>query len=125
RPGAHFQAVSFALAEMHMDVESARWMVWRAAAELDQGLASAEKSLLLAAAHANAAAWRVADDGVQLLGGAGYIQDFVVEKWLRDTKALALVGGVDQNAQLAVAGALLAHELSDGLPDGVLQPGAT
>src|SRR5262249_28866 len=37
KPVAHFQAVAFTLAEMHMDVESARWMVWKAAAEFDAG----------------------------------------------------------------------------------------
>ena len=64
-----------------------RWMVWRAATELDKG---AWTSTVAATAHANQAAWRVADNGVQLLGGAGYVKDYPVEKWLRDTKALAL-----------------------------------
>jgi alkylation response protein AidB-like acyl-CoA dehydrogenase len=122
---AHFQAISFTLAEMHMDVESARWMVWRAAAELDRGSATAPAAAAEALAHANDAAWRVADRGVQLLGGAGYIQDFPVEKWLRDTKALALVGGCDQAAQLVTAASLVGADLGPGWPIPQLQPVVT
>ncbi len=124
---AHFQAVSFALAEMLMDVESARWMVWRAAVEIDRGLATAPASAAEALVHANDAAWRVADQGVQLLGGAGYIQDFPVEKWLRDTKVLALIGGSDQGAQLVAAGALIGstQDLGPGLPIPQIQPVVT
>src|SRR5581483_1595840 len=64
---AHFQSIAFTLAEMHMDVEAARWMVWRAAVELEKGKV---ETVYEAIAHANEAAWRVADNGVQLLGGA-------------------------------------------------------
>jgi alkylation response protein AidB-like acyl-CoA dehydrogenase len=119
KPVAHFQAVSFTLADMHMDVESARWMVWRAAAELDRGGADAVLSVAKAAVHANDAAWRVADHGVQLLGGAGFIQDYPVEKWMRDTKALAMLGGTDQLSQLVIAG------LDDGIPTSAIQPVVT
>jgi alkylation response protein AidB-like acyl-CoA dehydrogenase len=128
KPVAHFQAISFALADMTMDVDSARWMLWRAAAAFDRlapgsdGADEQAKSVLqvvaMAATHANEASWRVADQAVQLLGGAGYIQDFPVEKWLRDSKALALVGGTDQLAQLCVAG----HA---ELPSSALQPVVT
>jgi alkylation response protein AidB-like acyl-CoA dehydrogenase len=116
KPVAHFQAVSFDLAEMHMEVESARWMVWRAAAELDAAAPTAVESGAKALAHANQAAWRVADDAVQLHGGAGFIQDYPVEKWLRDTKALALLGGSDALARLTIAGIGL------GLPESLIQP---
>lgn len=122
---AHFQAVAFMLADMHMDVESARWMVWRAAWELDSDAKTALESIAKAAVHANEAAWRVADNAVQLHGGAGYIQDFPVEKWMRDTKVLSFMGGTDQLSQLTVAGALLGHELGSPLPDDPLQPVVT
>jgi alkylation response protein AidB-like acyl-CoA dehydrogenase len=56
---------------------------------------------------------------VQLHGGAGFIQDFPVEKWLRDTVALAMFAVTDQLAQLAVAG------VGDGLPEHGLQPVVT
>lgn len=125
KPVAHFQAISFALADMAMDVDSARWMGWRAAAMFDRGgvengtgAQGTLEAVAMAATHANEAAWRVANQAVQLLGGAGYIQDFPVEKWLRDTKTLALVGGTDQLAQLCVAG-------EGTLPSSALQPVVT
>ena len=119
KPVAHFQAISFMLAEMAMDVEAARWMVWRAATELDKGVWT---STVAAAAHANEAAWRVADNGVQLLGGAGYVRDYPVEKWLRDTKALALFAPPSEVAELALAGVELGQPVDPGLPSTGLQP---
>jgi acyl-CoA dehydrogenase len=118
KPVAHFQAISFSLADMLMDVDAARWLLWRAATEPSLGALAAE-----AIAHANEAAWRVADWGVQLLGGAGFVKDYPVEKWLRDTKALALFSMPSECAHLIVASA----ELDDasvcvGLPSTALQP---
>jgi len=119
KPIAHFQAIAFMLADMLMDVDSARWMVWRAAAGFDKGdLVAAHQAI----AQANSAAWRVADNGVQILGGAGYIRDCPSEKWLRETKALALFGVVSECADLSVAAAELGHSLGAGLPSSALQP---
>ena len=119
KPVAHFQSIAFTLADMAMDVDAARWMVWRAATELDKG---AWTSTVAATAHANEAAWRVADNGVQLLGGAGYVKDYPVEKWLRDTKALALFAPPSEVAELALAGALLGEPVATGLPSTAIQP---
>jgi acyl-CoA dehydrogenase len=116
---AHFQSIAFTLAEMHMDVEAARWMVWRAAVELEKGKPDTVHEAI---AHANEAAWRVADNGVQLLGGAGYIRDYPVEKWMRDTKALALFGPPSECASLAVAARELGHSFGSGLPSSAIQP---
>jgi hypothetical protein len=124
KPVAHFQAVSFNLADMAMLVDAARWMVWRAAVELDAGKKGAVTAAFAAAAHANQLAWRVADDGVQLLGGAGFVQDYPAEKWMRDSKALALCGPSDELAALVVAGDAVGKpdELGPGLPSPWLQP---
>jgi acyl-CoA dehydrogenase len=119
KPVAHFQSIAFTLADMHMDVESARWMVWRAATRLEKQDISA---VCAATVHANDAAWRVADNGVQLLGGAGYVKDYPVEKWMRDTKALALFGVPSEIAQLALASAELGHPVGTGLPSTGIQP---
>src|SRR6185312_6983510 len=122
KPVAHFQSIAFTLADMAMDVDAARWMVWRAATQLDKGDWS---STVAAAAHANEAAWRVADNGVQLLGGAGYVKDYPVEKWLRDTKALALFAPPSEIAELVAAGFELGHHVSGeghSLPSTAMQP---
>jgi acyl-CoA dehydrogenase len=125
KPVAHFQAVAFTLAEMHMDVESARLMVWRAAVAFDGGgeLEAAGAAL----DHANEAAWRVADNGVQLLGGAGYIQDHPVEKWMRDTKALALMAQTSEGARLPIAAVAAGQPgaFGPGLPSPWIQPVVT
>jgi alkylation response protein AidB-like acyl-CoA dehydrogenase len=108
-----------------MDVEAARWMVWRAADAFDRARGDGAldvRHVAKAAAHANESAWRVADNAVQLLGGAGYIQDFPVEKWMRDTKALALFAPTDQLSSLAAASALLGHPLEAGLASSAIQP---
>ena len=122
KPVAHFQSIAFTLADMAMDVDAARWMVWRAATQLDKGNLG---PAVAAAAHANEAAWRVADNGVQLLGGAGYVKDYPVEKWLRDTKALALFAPPSEIAELVAAGLELGHHVSGeghSLPSTAIQP---
>jgi alkylation response protein AidB-like acyl-CoA dehydrogenase len=109
KPIGHFQAVAFNLADRHMDVESARWLVWRAARAWDAG--APERTALelsaLAAAHAHEAAMRTTDDCVSLHGGMGFMRDLVAEKMMRDAKQLALTGSTaEQLDQLATAARL-------------------
>jgi len=89
------QGVSFKLADMAMQVEASRLLVWRAAAALDAG----EDAGLLgsyAKAFAADAAMSVTTEAVQVLGGAGIMRDHPVEKWLRDAKALQIVEGTSE-----------------------------
>jgi alkylation response protein AidB-like acyl-CoA dehydrogenase len=102
----HFQAVAFALSDRLIDVESARWLVWRAASAWDAKLP--EKDALRATAqgvaHALEACMRCADDCVGLHGGSGFIRDLVAEKLMRDAKQLALTcPTAEQLDQLATA----------------------
>ncbi len=98
KPVAHFQAVAFALADAAMAIDAGRWMLWRAAAARDSGkLAISEVVGALLQCHE--AAVRVCDEGVQLLGGAGYIQDHPVEKWMRDQQTLSLCGVTPEAAE--------------------------
>jgi len=95
RPILDRQGVSFKLADMAMEIEAARLLVWRACAALDAG----EDAKLLgsyAKAFAADAAMRVATDAVQVLGGAGVMRDEPVEKWLRDAKVLQVVEGTSE-----------------------------
>lgn len=106
KPIGHFQAVAFALSDRHMDVEAARWMLWKAAHAWD-AKAKEEHALLAtarAAAFALEAAMRTADECVGLHGGSGFIRDLVAEKLMRDAKQLALCGpSAEQLDQLAAA----------------------
>ncbi len=91
------QGVSFKLADMAMQVEAARLLVWRAAAALDAGDLDAAGLLgSYAKAFAADAAMSVTTDSVQVLGGAGIMRDHPVEKWLRDAKVLQIVEGTSE-----------------------------
>jgi alkylation response protein AidB-like acyl-CoA dehydrogenase len=89
------QGVSFKLADMAMQIEASRLLVWRAAAGLESG---GEAGLLGSYAKAFAAdtAMSVTTDAVQILGGAGIMRDHPVEKWLRDAKVLQIVEGTSE-----------------------------
>ena len=125
KPIGHFQAVAFNVADRAMDVEAARGLVWRAAALWDQGT---EKEALLASAHAIAfakeAAMRCGDDAVQLHGGAGFMRDYPVEKWMRDAKQLSLCVMTSSQADQLAAAIELGRPLDPGqiLPTAETQP---
>ncbi|HVF12168.1 MAG TPA: acyl-CoA dehydrogenase family protein, partial [Actinomycetota bacterium] len=89
RPIGAFQAISFKIADRAMDLETARLMVWKAAWALDASTNEAGRFVMKACAHAVVAAVAAADDGVQILGGHGYMQDHPEEMWYRDALTLA------------------------------------
>jgi alkylation response protein AidB-like acyl-CoA dehydrogenase len=96
------QGVSFKLAEMAMDVEAARLLVWRACVAVDEG---DDAGLLGSYAKAFSAdtAMRAATEAVQVLGGAGVMRDHPVEKWLRDAKVFQIVEGTSEIQRQIVA----------------------
>jgi acyl-CoA dehydrogenase len=89
KPIGAFQAISFKVADMAIAVDAARLAVWHAAWALDNDQATHE---LVAAANSQAleTAIRCGDDGVQVLGGHGYIKDHPVEMWFRDAVTLSV-----------------------------------
>lgn len=123
KPIGHFQAVAFALADRHMDVESARWLVWKAAHAWDARLPEKEALIATAqaAAHALEACMRATDDCAGLHGGSGFIRDLVAEKLMRDAKQLALccptAEQLDQVAAALDLGAALDPALVLPTPD--------
>ena len=104
---AEFQGLQFMLADMAMQIEAARTLVYQAAAasergEVNQGfLASAAKCF------ASDVAMKVTVDAVQLLGGAGYTRDFPVERMMRDAKVTQIYEGTNQVQRLVMARSLL------------------
>ncbi len=120
KPIGHFQAVAFTLADRLMDVESARWLVWKAAWMFDENKHDREclAASARAAAQVHEVAMRCADDCVSLHGGAGFIRDVVAEKLMRDAKQLALIGpSVATLDQLAAT-----IELGASLDPGLVLP---
>ncbi len=84
-PIATKQAIAFMLAEMAIDVDSARLLVWEAAWRIDQGF-DASRQVTLARRTAADMAVRVSDCAVQILGGHGYIREHPVEQQLRNAR---------------------------------------
>ena len=111
KPIGHFQAIAFLLADLATAVDAARWMVWRAAWAFDAGK-KPTCEIALAQSHALEAAFLCANSAVQILGGAGYLQDHPAEKWMRDAKTLALYGLHAQAADATVVAAELGLSLT-------------
>jgi len=92
-PIASRQAIAFMLAEMAIDIDAARLMVWEAAWRLDKGK-DAGKDALLAKLFADDMVMCVTDGGVQVLGGHGYIREHPVELWLRNGRGFTTFDGL-------------------------------
>ena len=91
-PIAKKQAIAFMLANMYTETEAMRWMVWKAASQLDQNV-DATKATTLAQHYTNKNTIVIADNGVQIFGGHGYIRDFPLEMWLRNARTLSVMEG--------------------------------
>jgi alkylation response protein AidB-like acyl-CoA dehydrogenase len=91
-PIAKKQAIAFMLADMHVGVESTRWLVWKAASQLERGL-DATRAAHFAREYAAERCMWIADEGVQVLGGHGYIRDNPVEMWFRNARTLGVLEG--------------------------------
>jgi alkylation response protein AidB-like acyl-CoA dehydrogenase len=92
KPIGHFQAIAFLLADMAMEIDGARLLNWRACRALDRAADDAERLLAQSAAQARDMLAFVTSNAVQILGGAGFVQDHPVEKWMRDARVLAAYG---------------------------------
>ncbi len=105
RPIAQHQLVQELIADMAVETEAARLMAWRAAA-----LADAGESYTLAASqakyYASEVAVRAANAAVQVHGGYGYIDEFPVQKYLRDARVSTLYEGTSQIQKLLIGRAL-------------------
>jgi len=107
KPVADFQGLQFLLADMGMKVEAARQMTYAAAGRSERG----DKDLTFfgaaAKCFASDTAMQVTTDAVQVLGGYGYIDEFPVERMMRDAKITQLYEGTQQIQRLVIARDLL------------------
>lgn len=92
-PISNRQAVAFMVADMATELEGLRLMVYRAAAQAEQGLDCTRIAFL---AHRNAIKYgmKIGTDGVQLLGGHGFTREHPVEMWYRNLRALGTLDGM-------------------------------
>ncbi len=105
RPIADFQGLSFMLADMATAVAGARALYLEAARRKDAGLPFATEAAMAKLA-ASDMVMRVTTDAVQVLGGAGYTQDFPVEMYFRGAKVLQIVEGTNQIQRLVIGRSL-------------------
>ena len=98
-----FQAVQFMLADMAMEIEAARQLTYAAAAKSERG----ERDLTFFSAaskcFATDVAMKVTTDAVQVLGGYGYVNDYPVERMMRDAKLTQIYEGTNQIQRLVMA----------------------
>ncbi|WKN47842.1 acyl-CoA dehydrogenase family protein [Nocardioides sp. Arc9.136] len=101
RPIAGFQLVQDMIADISLDADAARLLVWRCADLIDRGEpfgVAASKAKLFA----SEAAVRAANNAIQVHGGAGYVDDHPVEKYLRDARVMTLYEGTSQVQKLLI-----------------------
>ncbi|HEY8516647.1 MAG TPA: acyl-CoA dehydrogenase family protein [Candidatus Binatia bacterium] len=90
---AQKQAIAFMLAEMAIEIDATRLLLWEAAWMLDKGL-PATREAVLAKRYASNMVLKVTDNAVQVLGGHGYVRDHPVELWLRNARGFTSFEGM-------------------------------
>ena len=106
KPIAANQAISFMLADMAIQIEAARQLVYHAASMKDAGIAYG-KEAAMAKTFASDVAVKVALDAVQIMGGYGYSREYPVERMLRDAKITQIYEGTNQIQRVVIAGHIL------------------
>ena len=103
---ASFQAIQHMLADMAIGVESARWLTYRAAAALDEGI-NARMLCSMAKTLATDVDMKTCTDAVQIFGGYGYIREYKVERLMREAKLPQISEGSNQIQRNIIARELL------------------
>jgi alkylation response protein AidB-like acyl-CoA dehydrogenase len=106
-PIANLQGIQFMLADMAMQVEASRLLVYQAAEAVDHGDKNITILSSMAKCFAGDTAMRVTVDAVQVLGGYGYMTEFPLERMMRDAKITQLYEGTNQIQRLVIARNLL------------------
>ncbi|MGR6316561.1 acyl-CoA dehydrogenase family protein [Micromonospora soli] len=106
RPIIENQAVAFALADMKMEIDAARLLVWRASwmGRNNRPFTAGEGSM--SKLKAGEVAVSVTEKAVQLLGGAGFLRDHPVERWYRDAKIYTIFEGTSEIQRLVISRAI-------------------
>jgi alkylation response protein AidB-like acyl-CoA dehydrogenase len=114
KPIAELQAIQFMFADMAIQIEAARLLVYQGAWLVDQGKYQREHAALLSIAKtfATEVAVKVSSDALQVLGAQGYMMDHPLERHYRDARQLMIVEGTSQIQRVVIARALLERELT-------------
>jgi alkylation response protein AidB-like acyl-CoA dehydrogenase len=107
KPIGELQMIQALLADMDAATASARALLYQACGEIEAGAPDAARWAALCKLVAGDAAMRVTTDAVQVLGGYGYLEEFPVERMMRDAKITQLYEGTQQIQRLVIARSLL------------------
>ena len=94
------------MADMAIQTEAARALVYAVARTIDSGAKNVSAASAMAKVFASDAAMRVTSDAVQVMGGAGYMRDYPVEKMMRDAKITQIYEGTNQVLRNVIAAEL-------------------
>jgi alkylation response protein AidB-like acyl-CoA dehydrogenase len=100
---AEFQGLQFMLADMAMEIEAARLLVYKAASLVDAHDPRMTLFASIAKCHASDTAMKVTTDAVQILGGYGYMREYPVERYMRDAKITQIYEGTNQIQRVVIA----------------------
>lgn len=100
------QAVQHMLANMALEIEAARSLVYNTARTIDSGAKDTSLESAMAKVFASDVAMRVTTDAIQILGGVGYMRDYPVEKMMRDAKITQIYEGTNQVLRNVIASEL-------------------
>lgn len=106
QPISKFQGIAFKLADMATKIEAAKLLTYRAA-DLKQRGINVNKESAMAKLYASEVAVEVANEGVQIFGGYGYIKDFPAEKYYRDAKLCTIGEGTSEIQKLVISRTIL------------------
>lgn len=101
QPISKFQGISFKLSDMATRIEASRLLTFKAA-ELKQANKNVNKESAMAKLHASETAVSVANDAVQIFGGYGYMKDYPVEKFYRDSKLCTIGEGTSEIQKIVI-----------------------
>jgi alkylation response protein AidB-like acyl-CoA dehydrogenase len=104
---SEFQAIQFKLADMATEIEAARLLVYHAAWLADQKSPRFTKESSMAKLYASEVGVRVASDAVQIFGGYGFVKDYPVEKFYRDSKLCTIGEGTSEIQRMVIARQIL------------------
>ena len=106
-PIISFQSVQHMLADMAIEIEAARGLVYSVARYIDTGAKDISKDSAIAKVFATDVAMRVTTNAVQVMGGSGYMREYPVEKMMRDAKILQIYEGTNQIQKNVIGQALI------------------
>ena len=104
---AEFQAIQFKLADMATDLEAARLILYEAAKTLDEGKAEKTRKSAMAKRFVTDTCFNVANEALQIHGGYGYLQDYEIERMVRDLRVHQILEGTNEVMRMIIARDLL------------------